>query len=184
MIDPLLALTLTQPWAGLVAAGIKPLENRTRKMAPRSLFGKRFAIHASKVIDEDVYKTIMDLDDGIGSCTYIDPSDGMLVQSIATDSAWYKLSRITGAIIGTAVLKHELCGWREADIKFHREALEQQFELLIGPGKHWRWMFGPQVYVLSDIKPLREPVPCRGMQGFWTVPEGPARAVRAQLEAA
>lgn len=179
MIELLDALTLTQPWAGLVAAGIKPLENRTRKIAPRRLFGKRFAIHASKTIDTSVYETIYRLAPELYGHTFTEAPG-----ELSNDALWYKLSRVTGAIIGTAVLKHELCGWSKADILAHRAALEQQFEILIGPGKHWRWMFGPQVYVLADIKPLRDPVPCRGMQGFWTVPDGPARAVRAQLEAA
>lgn len=45
------ALTLWQPWAHLVACGIKPVENRP--WAPPSwLRGRRFAIHAGKRWDQ------------------------------------------------------------------------------------------------------------------------------------
>lgn len=43
-----LTLTLTQPWAGLVASGIKLVENRTRSMIRREDFGRPFALHASR----------------------------------------------------------------------------------------------------------------------------------------
>lgn len=55
------ALTLTQPWAGLVASGIKLVENRPRKIIAQDDFGKRFAIHASREIDESVYARIYEI---------------------------------------------------------------------------------------------------------------------------
>jgi hypothetical protein len=41
------------------------------------------------------------------------------------------------------------------------------------PGR-WAW-------ILEDIRPLPEPVPCRGAQGLWNVPADVEAAVRAQL---
>lgn len=41
------ALTLWQPWASLVAEGVKTIETRSWP-APQSLIGERIAIHASK----------------------------------------------------------------------------------------------------------------------------------------
>lgn len=38
------------------------------------------------------------------------------------------------------------------------------------PVEQQRWFFGPYGYVLRDLAVLREPVPCRGFQMFWTVP--------------
>src|SRR5688572_8610213 len=97
------ALTLTQPWAGLVASGIKLVENRPRSMIKGEDFGKPFAIHASRVIDESVYARIMDIDHD-NAITKLDYSDGMIVQVIPIDARWYKLSRITSAVIGVATL--------------------------------------------------------------------------------
>lgn len=38
-----------------------------------------------------------------------------------------------------------------------------------------RWYFGPVGWVLEDVRPLDEPIPCRGAQGLWTVPDEIAR---------
>lgn len=39
----------------------------------------------------------------------------------------------------------------------------------------WHWQ-------LSNVRPLADPVPCRGALGLWTVPDEVESAVRAQLE--
>jgi hypothetical protein len=47
-----LALTLHQPWATLVALRLKPIENRPWRPPASLLSGQRFAIHAGKHYDE------------------------------------------------------------------------------------------------------------------------------------
>lgn len=42
---------------------------------------------------------------------------------------------------------------------------------------------GPYCHIYEDIRRLPEPIPCRGAQGFWTVPSDIAAKVRAQLRA-
>ena len=37
-------------------------------------------------------------------------------------------------------------------------------------------------WLLSDVRPLPEPVPCRGMLGLWRLPDDVERLVREQLE--
>lgn len=32
------------------------------------------------------------------------------------------------------------------------------------------WFFGPFGWILEEIRPLAEPVPCKGALGLWTVP--------------
>lgn len=46
------------------------------------------------------------------------------------------------------------------------------------------WFFGPLGFEIdtSESVVLREPVPCRGYQGFWTLPEDVERRVVEQLE--
>jgi len=48
-----LALTLWQPWATLIALGHKDIENR-EWAPPQHLIGKRFAIHAGKTVEPGV----------------------------------------------------------------------------------------------------------------------------------
>ncbi len=35
------------------------------------------------------------------------------------------------------------------------------------PAHQWYWWCGPVGWVLSDVQPLQQPVPCRGAQGLW-----------------
>ncbi len=51
------------------------------------------------------------------------------------------------------------------------------------PADQRKWWAGPVGWVLVDVYALVEPVPCRGFQGFWTLPPDVEAAVRAQLGA-
>lgn len=51
-VPRLRALTLHRPWAWLIAAGHKPLENRTWD-PPDAMIGQHLAIHAGQTIDSD-----------------------------------------------------------------------------------------------------------------------------------
>jgi hypothetical protein len=43
------------------------------------------------------------------------------------------------------------------------------------------WSFGPHVWPVNNIIELARPIPCRGYQKLWRVPEDVRDAVRAQL---
>ena len=51
-----------------------------------------------------------------------------------------------------------------------------EFDRIAGDLSLGRW-----VWVLEDVRPLRHPVPCRGMQGIWSVP-GRAEALIARQQ--
>lgn len=157
------ALTLTQPWAGLVASGIKLVENRPRSMIKTDDFGKPFAIHASKVIDDLTYDRIKLLD-----------------VSLFTERGykrWYDLSRIASAVIAVATLADALYIGGNS-----QETTERMLERTFGDGHDQsRWTFGPTCYVLRDVRALKTPIPCRGFQGFWTLPPAIAALVEEQL---
>lgn len=73
------ALTIWQPWAGLIIAGLKPIENRS--WGPKCIqIGERFCIHAGKD-QEEVSQFVMDE-----------------VTKIALKGVWHN-----GAILGTVV---------------------------------------------------------------------------------
>ena len=48
------AISIKQPWASLIAHGIKDIENRTWK-CPQKYIGQRVLIHASKVSAKDYF---------------------------------------------------------------------------------------------------------------------------------
>lgn len=155
------ALTLTQPWAGLVVSGIKRVENRPRPVIRRGDFGVPFALHASRVIDEAAYARIREIAPEMSSCERL------------TDEVpeWMRLSRITSAVIGVAAIDDVVSS------SGYAEELEHEL------GDQYRWFFGPIGYVLRDVRALATPVPCRGWQGFWTLPPEIERAVSSQLGA-
>lgn len=160
------ALTLTQPWAGLVASGVKLVENRPRPVMKRGEIGTRFAIHASRVIDEGVYRVIRD-----GAPDLFVPTRIANVRSMREDV--YRLTRITSSVIAVATLRDQ----------FHMDSDEDAVVELgtLGILDQVRFAFGPVVYVLDDVRALAKPIECRGYQGFWTLPADVAAKVEAQL---
>ena len=146
------AATLTQPWAGLVAAGIKLVENRGKPIMPKTIVGHRIAIHASREIDKPTYARIAELAPEL--------ADRAL--------PWFGLSKITGAILATAVVaKIYDGGWDAESIMQCRGELAEGLELCTGRADQVRWFFGPVAYALRDVRLLAEPVPCKGALGLW-----------------
>lgn len=171
------ALTLTQPWAGLVASGIKLVENRSRSMILHEDFGVPFAIHASREIDEDVYARIMEL---APELTHTGFSDGMIRSVIHTDDAWYRRTRITSAVLGIATIDSML------DPGAHGIGTAEPEASAPLADDQRRWFFGPIGYVLRDVQAFSTPVQCRGWQGFWhlTSKEDRERGVQSEVELA
>lgn len=170
------ALTLTNPWCGLVASGIKRVENRLRLMIGRQDFGVPFALHASRVIDESAYSRIREIAPELASFDHL--ADEELVNHAPE---WMRLSRITSAVIAVATIECAVAYWHGRRIvsAYGHNGLPE-----VDLGDQRRWFFGPIGYVLRDVRALRVPVPCRGWQGFWTLPSDVERLVVDQLGAA
>lgn len=162
------AISLTQPWCGLVAAGIKRIENRsTPIIAPRN-FHEPVGLHATREIDETVYKRLEE----------IAPE---LVPYGQTKAAWAALSRITSAVIGiaTPVRVIKATGWDEKAERFTYSREDLDFI-----GDQARWLFGRYGYVFENCAPIKSPVPTRGWQGLWSMPRDVEAKVREQLKVA
>ena len=163
------ALTLTQPYAGLVASGIKLVENRPRSIIKREDFGEPFAIHASREIDESVYARIIEIAPWL-SWTEVNREH----------AAWWPLSRITTAIIGVATIEAVVVHFTRTDGSAY--AVDVATGTVRDLGDQRRWFHGPIGYVLRDVRALVTPIPCRGFQGFWTLTDDVSAKVRAQLQ--
>lgn len=153
------ALTLTQPWCGLVASGIKLIENRPRRVIKRSDFGTTFALHASRESHRETYARIVTI------------APWLSVTVVNDDHrCWYKLSAIVSAVIAVAEVVRDVTE-EEVGTGALRDLPDQR-----------RWYMPPQIgYVLTNVRTLREPVGCKGKLGFWTLPDDVERAVRNQL---
>lgn len=155
------ALTLTQPWCGLVASGIKRIENRPWN-PPRAMIGQRFALHASREVDAAVFPRLHELAPELCPA---DPSE--------IDDDWRERNRswfITSAIIGVATLERFIRTTNQ--LAFGADGIDTI------PVDQRRWFFGPVGFVLTDIHMLYRPLECAGALSFWNVPDQISEALK------
>lgn len=160
------ALTLTQPWCGLVSCGLKLVENRGRPLIRTQDFGEPFALHASREVDDRVLDTIF----------RVAPE----LRSASPGSRWREVSRVTSAVLSVAVVERAVT-WRGGDPR-SRYVVDYHTGELVDLGGSARWLFGRIGYVLRCVPALLpRPVRCPGRQGFWTLPPYASMQVQAQL---
>lgn len=149
------ALTIFQPWATLIMIGAKPYEFRRWDYRSRnhSLEGQRIVIHASaRPIRLAEVEDIVDrLEDRISS--------------LHANIAKPLLDRIRSAHKGQGIVELS-CGLGTAILGKPK----QVSALFNSPADSDRIDHHMWAWPLTDIQKFAEPLPCRGMQGFWTWP--------------
>ena len=151
------ALTLTQPWATLVAIGANVVETRDWPTKYRGTL----AIHAAKGFPRDARELCRErpFRDALAAAGYA--SDGDLP---------------LGAVVALATLESLLvCGpstLREIRARSKRGELPPH-EADFGDFSDGRYGF-----VLGDVRRVEPPVPVRGMLGLWELPTDVEAAVR------
>jgi len=138
------AISLLQPWASLVILGFKKIETRSWPVAERD--AGVIAIHASKALKRpeiDIFHTSPFLE------TFAEV--GIDAISLLPRSAILGTVRIVGC--HTVETFPAISGRERAFGNYGNEE-----------GQRYGW-------VLSDPKPLTEPIPASGMLGLWTVPD-------------
>lgn len=139
-------LTLTQPWATLIAIGAKRIETRSWSTTYRGTI----AIHAAKAMPSWAREF-----------AYGDPAGAVLnAAGILLGGDCAALPR--GVIVATARLSgiaptEDITGWSQGLLPH---------EIEFGDFAPGRWGF-----VLADVVALKTPIPCRGALGLWTVPD-------------
>ena len=158
---PLRALTLTQPWASLMAAGAKRIETRSWPTAYRG----PVAIHAAKRFPPEARAL----------CAY-EPFHRALAGAAADD-----LPRGAIVAVGTLVevvsttdldwrqMQAVVCASDDPPDAFLREFIFGNYM----PGRY-AWLF-------KNVVALPEPVVCPGRLGMWAVPETVGIHVTARL---
>lgn len=140
------ALSIKQPWAWLICAGYKDIENRdwARHMPPLYSWRgyaknvpMRIYVHAGKKFDQDGLESLSGLDS---------PADHDLKHVLVKMRMDDRYA--CGAIIG------------EVDITGCVDASDSP------------WFVGKYGFILANPKLYKKPIPCRGKLGFYT-PEIP-----------
>lgn len=157
------ALTITQPWATLVAIGAKQIETRSRATLRR----ERIAIHAAKgwknydreACWEPEFRAALEPTKLVDYTNYSD----LDIDDIE------RFSLPLGAIVATA----NLVGVYATD-EIWRWVLLSETERAFGDYGERRF-----AWVLEDVTALREPVACKGALGLWDVPDAVEIIVKA-----
>jgi hypothetical protein len=157
---PILALTVHQPWAHLIAHGPKLVENRTWAPNPAELTpGDFLAIHAGKTparrIRDDAWRGALAhahargfLEDVplLAELDRLPDGDGRF--RFAAKRRYLDTAVPYGAIVAVAQV-----------VRF----VELPIQL---PADQHRWWTGPVGWLLRDVVPI-EPVDCSGKEGLW-----------------
>ena len=160
------AITLWQPWASLVAAGVKPYEFR-KWYAHRHHHNTRVAIHAGiRFVDRE---EALELGDRLASGDWrmtglverekaIQIIETFVNQPETVPYSQVLCTAVLHAPVSTAALlvmdpRFTLADQTRARNVNDSDRLEHSA---------WAWP-------LTDIRPVEPPFPVRGAQGFWTV---------------
>ncbi len=154
-------LTLTQPWASLVAIGAKKIETRSWSTSYRGLV----AIHAAKSFPKWAREMCLE-----------SPILDTLADYIAWDGhAPPTIYLPTGAIVAVATLVAcESTEWLRLNPTIHGRLTDQEREF----GDYAANRYG---FVLFNVRRLPDPIPYRGTLGLWNVPPNIIRHIDVQL---
>lgn len=151
-----MSTTILQPWAWYISHGPKRIENRTWA-PPASIRGQYLAIHAGKRMDD---LTIMEAQ--------------QFVRRIPTERL--------GGKIGAGYRENAEGKVTARDLSYGAIVAVARVVAHVTVSES-PWFVGPIGWVLDEVTAI-EPVPCRGAQGVWTVPDAELALVRARWKAA
>jgi hypothetical protein len=149
----MLALTVWQPWASLIAAGAKPYEWRGWA-APRRVVGQRIAIHAGvrAPLKREIGALCYDLDTHGAALTSLNVAIALpLLERWLAAPGMLPLS----SVLCTAIMGEPITAAAYAREHGVRAADSDRID-------HTKWG-----WPLTDIEVLEPFIPAKGAQGFW-----------------
>lgn len=151
------ALSIMQPWCSAIAFADKRVENRTWR-PPEWITGRRIALHASKRPDWDA------------------PDMAWTAAGLAPyEPGAPRKARTAGLPLGAVIAVATVTGCHPPYSICNPTGIPET--------ACTRWSaWGQYHWLLDDVHPLPEPVPCTGALKLWPLPEAVEKAVRAQLE--
>lgn len=161
---PTRAITLTCPWGYAFRELGKNIENRTWR-PPDALLGQPIAIHAGKApTSARAWEEIEDALEGMESAG-IKIDWPIKVRQLTEQSSAI-------VVVGT------LAGWfRDASTWKTADKLLPRLSEIASPWKS-EDSYG---WIIRDRVVLPTPVPCKGAQGLWTIPQDVREAIGMQL---
>lgn len=152
------ALTVRQPWASLIVAGVKDVENRTWSLHPDYHY-RPLAIHAALKYDHQGWL------DAMRPCMESGAASPMAL--LLTTSTNADVQRQSGAPRGVLLGTVEVIGCHQS-----RTCEGECSRWADDDPDVWHW-------TLRDPRALAEPLEWKGRQGLWTVPDAALDGVTA-----
>lgn len=153
------ALSLTQPWATLIAIGAKKVETRSWSTNHRGLV----AIHASKGFPADCRDRCWDepFRAVLASAELVDYGS---YADLDSDSTERFIGLPLGAIVALGRLREVVPTERLTSLALFRSGISEQ-ECAFGD-----YSVGRFAWVFDDVVKFPAPIPCKGALGLWDVP--------------
>lgn len=146
------AISVKQPWAYLICAGVKDIENRTWQ-CPKKYIGKRVLIHASGT-PWPWQNTLIYLSDAMKKVFLKMGFDGIWLRNLQT-------SAIIGSVeIVDCVQNHPSIWAEKTEVKYL--TTEKGREIKEKPIYNW---------VLANAILFHKPIPAKGKLSFWDYPD-------------
>jgi hypothetical protein len=182
------ALTLWQPWASLIALGVKTIETRSWPTKYRGPLAIHAAVRLPKVAEWRIGEWWTDEGPSIHRAGR-ELADGMVDYS-EVDGTYYPLP--LGAVVATCNLvdcipMEDLSGEGTPSLVIEGDRLT----LCVESGEHnvsdqlpyGDFRVGRFAWLLSNITPLAEPIPAIGRQGIFNLPTDVEERVRLAVAA-
>lgn len=171
------AITLWQPWASLIAEGVKTIETRGRRSPWHTAIGQMIGIHAAKCrggwgtdVGGDsvraLWNTVPEISGRIGVPFDEWPRGAVLAVCRLVDVVpmWapnlVENPDLGGVLVGTTSDPDKMLAWTRAQAGTDPVNVTDQRPF--GDYSPGRWAL-----LLDDVVKLDEPVPARGRQGLW-----------------
>ena len=141
------AITLHQPWASLIAHGVKTIE--TRSWAPSGILGERMAIHAGKRVERS-----------------LDPETGRAIAALYGPEWWLDVPR--GVVVCTALVADVRCVLEnDSVLAYLSQSSVPDASQTVPIDSHGDFGRGRWLWFLRDVQRLKTPVPAVGQMGLW-----------------
>lgn len=173
------AITLTQPYATLVALGAKAIETRGWALSYRG----PLAIHAGKNLGPVGGKA------GLGALVASEPFFTTLVDTVEHTPGVSLVDQVVGSLpLGAIVAVVDLVDCvstamlaQVREIGRHRETVDVIWQMTDRERAFGDYSPGRYGWLLDDVQRLGEPVACTGRLGLWDVPAEVEARILAQL---
>jgi hypothetical protein len=180
MVSHMKAITLWQPWASLVAIGAKKIETRswyTNYRGPLAIHAsKRFLLDARMLCWSEPFLSALE---PAGWNPELFPQKVLPLGAIVAVCNLVECCRIyTESYKTRAPGLYTFHGWLPKPAGYpvmkYYASLPEEPELAFGdytPGRY--------AWILGDVRQI-EPIPCRGKQRLWDVPQGVEEVIRCR----